>query len=246
MDDYDTSNFAKVMGRIIDNRSFLNDQKDLRSIYFDAEVSLGNNIKYKLKLILVPGILPRVCVMHDANSDAKAFIKEFPYSYDSAGITWVPIGYSIDVAYKKLEFLTPSESKLYKFKSDVLNLLHKSAIDEFTSYFENHDLGIFILSPLSNGYWDVFYTGHIQHNIGVKSQSIEHLCDAECSIENSDFNNDFFCDVRLGRVKGNSCSDVIKKLQLALNSSNRGPVKLPSNIESHKYSTIERKLLRHK
>lgn len=246
MDIYHESKFAKVMGRLIDNRSFLNDLKDIRSIYFDAEVSLGTSIKYKIKLILVPGILPRVCVMHDVNSDAEAFIKEFPYSYDSAGLTWVPIGYSIDVAYKKLESLSQSESEVYNFKCEVLNLLHKSAIDEFTSYFKDHDLGIFVLSPLTNGYWDVFYTGHIQHKIGAKSQRNQHFCDGECSIDNPIYSDDFFCDVRLGKVKGYDCSDVIKKLQLALNSSNRGPVKLPSNIESHKYSTIQRKLLRHK
>lgn len=242
----DQPNFAKVMGRVVDNRANSSDFKNIKAIVFEAEILINQNTKYNINLALVPGPFPTVRVLNDKSTDSDKFKNQFPYTYDLPGRTWVPTGFSIDVAYKELENLTPKEAELYNFKTAVLNLLHRTAIDSFTNYFLNHNLGIFIISPLNNNICDVFYTGHIQHNIQIKSAIIEGLCDSSCNASEHESILDFYCDVKLARVNGSQSQDIINKLINALNASNRGPIQLPNNIEIFKYSSIERKLSAHK
>jgi hypothetical protein len=215
------SSAAKISGRIIDKRSENSDLKNIKSIQFCAEINV-NNKNYSLNLVLVPGIFPNVKVLCNASTDAHEFIQDFPYTYDSAGLTWLPLGYAQDVAYEKLTTFSPLMREHYNFQVEVLNLLHKTALDSFLIYFKNHELGILILNQLDNHYWEVFYTGHtLTLKDGIES---------------------FYCDSLLGKFQCKEPDEIIKPIINSMEFDHLGTIQFPRSIEIHTYSPIQRKL----
>lgn len=235
-------NTALVLGSVVDERHHPCELKDMRFVRANMQLKIGNRT-YILKFHLIPGITPKVKLIATKDEDYADFIKVFPYYYDNDGFTWLPLGYAAEAGYHKLHQMDIEQKKAHAFKSSILNLLYESALDALLNYFNQNQIAVFVLSPLSSGLWNIFYTGLIKQNLPV---SVNDPNDSTKYIETGEYvcSEDVYCDVNLGRAKGNSAQEAINNLITAFMKADR-PITIPENYQIHKYGSIERRLSTH-